>query len=105
MTPLGVVDVVDECRKALGDVGECLVGHLVFLHPVRSLGVLIEGAGLVFLHPQTDQVARQVVPLSKAMQRLAGDELLRDLTFERDAVRSMRVMGSHPLKARPTVNS
>src|SRR5260221_4741717 len=33
------------------------------------------------------------------MQRLAGDELLRDLPFERDAGGTMLGHGFHPLKA------
>jgi hypothetical protein len=57
------------------------------VHPVA--GTPAWAAQRVFLTlpaPDADQVARQIMPFRQAMDHLAGDELLRDLTFECDAV-------------------
>jgi hypothetical protein len=42
-----------------------------------------------WLYPYPDQVARDVVPLRQPVQRLAAQKLLRHLTLELDAVRSV----------------
>ena len=44
---------------------------LVFLDRAGRLGVLVEGAGLIFVHPNPDQGAGEVVPTGQTVERLA----------------------------------
>ena len=82
-------------RTAVSEIGERLLAGqafegrdpgLVFLDRVSRLGVLVEGAGLVLVHPDPDQGAREVVAARQAMERLAGEILLNDLALEGDTV-------------------
>jgi hypothetical protein len=43
--------------------------RLVFLEKIGSSGILVEGAGFVFRHPDADQVARDVVALGETVER------------------------------------
>jgi uncharacterized membrane protein YedE/YeeE len=52
-------------------------------------GVFVQGASLVPLNPDPDQIARKVVAFRQTVQRLAGQKLLGDLTLEFDAVGSV----------------
>lgn len=65
----------------------------VFLDQVGSLRIIVERALLIFADLDADQVARDIVVLSQAVQCLAGDELLRDLAFELDAVTAVLCHG------------
>ena len=76
----------------------CNPGY-VFLHRVGSRRLPIECIGFVFLHSDESDPG-EAVALGEAVQRLAGDELLRDLRLESNAVRSVSCHGFHPLKAR-----
>src|SRR5512132_3194329 len=67
---------------------------LIFLQQVGSSRILVEGAGLVLRDPDADQIARDVVALGETMERLTGDELLRHLPLEPDAVTP--VLGHRP---------
>ena len=58
-------------------------------------GVLVEGAGLVLVHPDSDQGAGQVVPTGQTVERLAGEILLNDLALEGDAVGSVGSVLGH----------
>jgi hypothetical protein len=80
------------------------------LNEVGGLGVVVEGACLVLRNPDSDQVARDVMALGQAMQGPASEELLGDLTLERNAVGSVSRHGPSSsedpalrsiLKARP----
>ena len=51
-------------------------------------------------HPDSDEVARDVVSAGESMKRLACNEVLGDLPFELDAVGAVLGHGFHPLKAR-----
>jgi len=59
---------------------------LVFLHQVGRLYVIIGGSGLKLADPDPDQLPRDVMPLRQPVQRLAPDELFRDLPLERGPV-------------------
>ena len=65
----------------------------VFLDQIGGLSVVIEPAFLISADPDADQVARDVMLLRKAVQRLAGNELLRDLAFELNAVSAVLCHG------------
>src|SRR6202047_4054490 len=56
-------------------------------------------AGFILLNPDADQLTRDIMPLGKRVQALPGDELLRDLLLELDAVGTLSGHGFHPLKA------
>jgi hypothetical protein len=57
------------------------------------------------LHPDADQLTRDIMPLGKRVQALPGNELLRDLPLERDAVGTLPGHGFHPLKAQLTLSN
>jgi hypothetical protein len=61
----------------------------ILLEKVGGGGVFVNGADLVSLNPETDQVPRDVTARRQAMERVAGAKLLRDLAFEFDAVRAV----------------
>ncbi len=65
---------------------------------VSFLAAVLQGLVAIVL------VGTLALVFHEAMQRFPRDETLRDLALERDAVRSMGVMGSHSLKARWMVN-
>jgi len=46
-----------------------------------------------------DQLTRNIMLLGSALQARPGNELLRDLPLERDAVGTLSNHGFHPLKA------
>ena len=48
--------------------------------------IFVERAGLEPLDPDADQIARQVVALRQAVERLAREKLLCDLTLELETV-------------------
>jgi hypothetical protein len=56
-------------------------------------------AGFILLNPDADQLTRDIMPLGKRVQALPGNELLRDLPLELDAVGTLSGHGFHPLKA------
>jgi hypothetical protein len=58
----------------------------VFLEKIGSLGVFVQGAGFILLNPDPDQLTRNIMSLGKRVQALPGNEFLRDLPLERDAV-------------------
>ena len=72
----------------------CLIG----LDRVGGGCIVVERASLVFLHPDAQEVARGVMALGQAEQRLARRVLLYDLALECDAVGTMSVHGLHPPK-------
>ena len=74
------------------------IRDLIYLDQVGRLRLVIEGTLLILAHPDADQIARQVMPLRQAMQRLAGDEFLRDLALELDAVTAMLGHGLSSLR-------
>src|SRR3546814_13858414 len=80
----------------------CSSDLLVVLDHVGRRRVLVERAGLVLLDPDADQVARDVVTLRQTVQRLAGENLLRDLPLELDAMGTVSCHGLPSPKARPT---
>jgi hypothetical protein len=69
------------------------------LDEIGCLRVLVQGAGLVFLNPDADQLPRDVVPLGQSMQRLTSKELLGNLTLELNAMGTLLSHGLHPSKA------
>src|SRR3984893_6420812 len=52
-------------------------------------------------HPNADQVARDAMTSGESVKRLAGDELLRHLAVEFDAMGTVSGHGFHPPKAQP----
>ena len=52
----------------------------------RSLGVFVQGARFILLNPDANQLTRDITPLGKRVQALPGNELLRDLPLELNAV-------------------
>lgn len=79
---------------------QCGGPRLVRLHQVSRPGSRGEGAGLVFVDPDTDHVASDVVALGQTVERLAGQALLSHLTFEGDTVGSVLRHGFNPSNAR-----
>jgi hypothetical protein len=79
---------------------ECSDLCFVLLKKIRRAGILIKGPSLEVLHPDSDQVARDIVAFGKAVKCLAGNEVLGDLPFELDAMGAVLGQGFHPLKAR-----
>ena len=59
------------------------------LEQIGSGHVFVKGAGFVFLNPDPDQIAADVVALGERMQGLAGQEFLSDLVLELDAMRAV----------------
>jgi hypothetical protein len=60
--------------------------RLVFLEQVGCLHIVVQSTRFELADPDTDQLARDVVPLGQRVQRLAPDELLSNLPFERGTV-------------------
>ena len=52
-----------------------------------------------------DQLTRNIMLLGSALQARPGNELLRDLPLERDAVGTLSGHGFHPLKAQLTLSN
>jgi hypothetical protein len=77
----------------------------VFLEEIGSLGVFVQGARFILLNPDADQLTRDIMPLGKRVQALPGNELLRDLPLELDAVGMLSGHGFHPLKAQLTLSN
>jgi hypothetical protein len=78
----------------------------VFLQEIGSLGVFVQGTGFIPLNPDADQLTRDIMPLGKRVQALAGNKFLRDLPLERDAVGTLLSgHGFHPLKAQLTLSN
>ena len=67
----------------------------VFLKRTGCLDVFVEGAGLVLVHPDSDQGAGEVVAMRQAVEGLAGEKLLNDLAPERNAVASVSSVLGH----------
>ena len=61
----------------------------ILLEQIGSGHVFVKGAGFVFLNPDPDQIAADVVALGEPMQGLAGQEFLSDLVLELDAMRAV----------------
>ena len=69
----------------------------VFLEEIGCLGVFVQGTGFIPLNPDADQLTRDIMPLRKRLQALAGNKLLRDLPLELDAVGALLSgHGFHP---------
>jgi hypothetical protein len=58
-----------------------------------------------FLNPDANQLTRDIMPLGKRIQALPGNELLRDLPLELNAVGTLSGHGFHPLKAQLTLSN
>jgi hypothetical protein len=56
------------------------------------------------IDPDADQLTRDIMPLGKRLQALLGNELLRNLPFELDAVAALSGHGFHSLKAQLTLS-
>src|SRR6476469_5184703 len=69
------------------------------MQEIGSLCVFVQGAGFILLDPDTDQLARQIMPLGKPVKALPGNVLLNDLPLELDAVRTLSGHGFHLSKA------
>jgi len=69
------------------------------LKEIRRLGVMIERSSFKLPHPDSDEVARDVVSAGESMERLACNGVLGDLPFELDAVGAVLGHGFHSLKA------
>ena len=70
-----------------------------------SLGVFVQGARFILLNPDANQLTRDIMPLGKRVQALPGNELLRDLPLELNAVGTLSGHGFHPLKAQLTLSN
>ena len=57
------------------------------------------------LNPDANQLTRDIMPLGKRVQALPGNELLRDLPLELNAVGTLSGHGFHPLKAQLTLSN
>ena len=77
---------------------------LVLLYRVDRLSVLVEGVRLVLVYPDPDQGAGHVAAKCQAVQRLAGEILLKDLGLENDAVGSVLCHGRRTFEC-PTQRS
>src|SRR5215470_4124656 len=64
-----------------------------------------KAAGFILLNPDPDQLTRDIMPLGKRIQALPGNELLRDLPLELNAVGTLSGHGFHPLKAQLTLSN
>ena len=69
------------------------------LDEVGRSGIFVEGARLVPLNPDPDQIARNVVALRQTVQCLASKELLCDLTLKFDAMGSVLCHGLSSLES------
>src|SRR6266542_306231 len=72
---------------------------------IGSLGVFVQGARFILLSPDSNQLTRDIMPLGKRVQALPGNELLRDLPLELNAVGTLSGHGFHPLKAQLTLSN
>jgi hypothetical protein len=70
------------------------------LEKIGGLRVLVKVAGFVFLNPDPDQVAADVVAFGEPMKGLAGQEFLRDLALELNVCARCLAMGFHLSEAR-----
>jgi hypothetical protein len=70
-----------------------------------SKGLNEEGASFILLNPDANQLTRDIMPLGKRVQALPGNELLRDLPLELNAVGTLSGHGFHPLKAQLTLSN
>ena len=61
--------------------------------PARRLDILIEGASLVLVHTDPDQIPRLFVAARQAVEDLVAEILLNDLTLEGDTVFSVLGQG------------
>ena len=68
---------------------------LVVLKQISCLGIIVERSSFKLPHPESDQVARDVVSAGESMKRLACQEVLDDLPFELDAVGAIVGHGFH----------
>src|SRR5262249_30664272 len=57
------------------------------------------------VNPDSNQLTRDIMPLGKRVQALPGNELLRDLPLELNAVGTLSSHGFHPLKAQLTLSN
>ncbi len=88
---------VEFCAEAAG---------IQVLTPVLGLlRIVVECALLVLLNPDADKLARHAVAFCQTMKRFAGQEFLRDLTFELDAMTSVFCHASSFRKPGWPVNS
>src|SRR6266566_10049365 len=71
----------------------------------RQPGRLRPSRPLHTLNPDANQLTRDITPLGKRIQALPGNELLRDLPLELNAVGTLSGHGFHPLKAQLTLKS
>src|SRR6266545_7809565 len=55
--------------------------------------------------PRRESAERDIMPLGKRVQALPGNELLRDLPLELNAVGTLSGHGFHPLKAQLTLSN
>ena len=55
--------------------------------------------------PKLPSLTRNIMPLGKRVQALPGNELLRDLPLELNAVGTLSGHGFHPLKAQLTLSN
>ena len=60
--------------------------RLVLFDQISGDCVLVQRAGLEPLNPDADQISRQIMSFRQAVERLAGDKLLRDLALELEAM-------------------
>ncbi len=67
--------------------------------------VLAKSTGFLLLNPDADKLAREIMPLGGPVKGLSGNELLRDLPLERDAVRTLSGHGFHFSKAQYSLSN
>jgi hypothetical protein len=60
--------------------------HFLYLEEISSPGLVIERYRVKLPHPETSDVARDIVPADDGMERFARKELLGDPSFEFDAM-------------------
>jgi hypothetical protein len=63
------------------------------------MGILVKRPRLVLVHPDPDQVAREVVALRQTVERFAAQEFLNDKTLEIDAGGSVSCHGLSSFKS------
>ena len=73
--------------------------------PDTPSAVRISRARFILLNPDANQLTRDIMPLGKRVQALPGNELLRDLPLELNAVGTLSGHGFHPLKAQLTLSN
>jgi hypothetical protein len=71
----------------------------------RQPGRLRPRRHFILLSPDSNQLTRDIMPLGKRVQALPGNELLRDLPLELNAVGTLSGHGFHPLKAQLTLSN